>query len=79
MSKTFTQEVVDAIAEVNELTNSLTTAEGATSRARNNETDIRNKLNSAQRQLDQLIHGLKRLAPKDSDWKRAPERHICPE
>ncbi len=69
MDKPFANQVCESIEEINTLTNRLAIAEATTSRARNAETDLRNKLNDAQRKFDALLVGFRKLAPRDSDWK----------
>jgi exonuclease VII small subunit len=41
------------------------------SEARNRETHCMNKVNEAQKKIDELISVLKKEAPRDSDWHRA--------
>ena len=42
-----------------------------TARARNEETDARNKVNEAQKHFDELVALVKKSAPRNTDWTRA--------
>ena len=39
-------------------------------RARNEETDARNKVNEAQKHFDELVALVKKSAPRNTDWTR---------
>ena len=41
-----------------------------TARARNEETDARNKVNEAQKHFDELVALVKKSAPRNTDWMR---------
>ena len=41
-----------------------------TARARNEETDARNKVNEAQKHFDELVALVKKSAPRGTDWTR---------
>lgn len=76
MNKPFANQVCEGIEEINTLTNRLAIAEATTSRARNAETDLRNRLNAVQREFDVLVVGFRKLAPKDTDWKHYPKAQV---
>lgn len=52
------------------------TAKQQTSEARNQETHWLNKVNEAQKVIDELITTLKKEAPRDSDWQRATIKQL---
>lgn len=68
MSQTMQGAMSEAITEVAQYTERLLTLERETSRARNNETDCRNRLNQVQKKVDELIASLKKQAPRGSNW-----------
>jgi hypothetical protein len=59
-----------AAAAVLAATEALTKAQAEAQSARSVETDCINRLNQAQKNLDDLVAGLKKNAPRDSGWKR---------
>lgn len=70
MSQTMQGAMSEAITEVAQYTERLLIMGEQTNRARRDETDCRNRLNQAQKKVDELIATLKKQAPRDSDWKR---------
>lgn len=59
-----------AAAAVLAATDALVKAQADTQAARSLETSCINRLNQAQKDLDALVDTLKKVAPRDSDWKR---------
>lgn len=59
------------IAELKEAQEDYEKARHAESIARSRRTEALNKLNQAQREIDKAVEDLKKMAPGESDWRRA--------
>ena len=68
MSKSLNREIDDAIVAFANAKDHLDATRITLSRARNQETDAINRVNEAQKKLDELIAVLKKEAPRDTDW-----------
>ena len=60
----------DALRELESATKEHEDAQRITGEARSRETDAVNRLNAAQKRVDELVAGMKKGAPRDSDWGR---------
>jgi len=60
----------EAICNFAGATDAYITAKQFASEARNRETTCLNRVNEAQKKIDELIVTLKKEAPRDSDWNR---------
>jgi hypothetical protein len=65
-----TDDFTTAAARVLAATEALAKAQAEVAAARSVETTCINRLNQAQKNLDDLVAGLKKNAPRDSDWRR---------
>lgn len=63
ISKAF-KELADAAERYNECSQQVSFARSA-------ETTALNRLNNAQKALDELVASLRKAAPRDSDWRRS--------
>ena len=61
----------DATVALAEAAKQHAEAAARTATARCEETSALNTLNKAQRRFDELVAGIKKAAPRDSDWHRA--------
>ena len=64
-------EMDHAIVELANAQDSLAQAASRIVMARTEETECLNRVNKAQKKLDELVGALKKQAPRDSDWHRA--------
>lgn len=69
--KSMNAEMDEAIIELANAAEAHTRAATAISRARSDETTCLNRVNNAQKRLDELMGMLKKQAPRESDWHRA--------
>ena len=58
----------DALRELEGATKEHEEAQRITGAARSHETVAVNRLNAAQKRVDELVAGMKKGAPRDSDW-----------
>ncbi len=73
-SKSLNQEMDSAMVEFAQAKDSLAHARVQVSEARRKETDCLNRVNTAQKKLDEFIAILKKEAPHDSDWHQAQRK-----
>lgn len=64
------EDMKQALIELNQATEEHKEAERITAEARSLECTALNRLNSAQKRVDELVNGMKKSAPRDSDWGR---------
>jgi chromosome segregation ATPase len=69
-----TRRLSDAAIDLERMSKAWAEADQAERMARNRTTDARNKLNEAQKALDQIYAEMRQAAPSGSDWKA--HRHI---
>ena len=62
--------------ELRQATEAFKLAEGETSHARSRECAALNRLNRAQQAITNLTLELKKVAPRDSDWRRSEIRGL---
>jgi hypothetical protein len=60
----------DALRELEGATKEYEDAQRITGEARSRETAAVNRLNAVQKRVDGLVNGMKKAAPRDSDWGR---------
>ena len=60
----------DALRELEGATKEHEEAQRITGEARSRETAAVNRLNAAQKRVDEFVAGMKKSAPRDSDWGR---------
>lgn len=65
------QALADAGRQLEIATLEFEKARLETARARNVETDALNRLNQAQKNLDDLVAEIRKTSPAGSDWKRS--------
>ncbi len=64
------KEISDALAELKSAGDELTRAQERTAQARSTETGALNRVNRAQKRVDELISKLKQEAVRDTSWKQ---------
>jgi exonuclease VII small subunit len=64
------EEMLAAFDAVRDATESWQEASERAKKASREETNCRNRLNEAQKKLDEVVGAMKKDAPRDSDWKR---------
>lgn len=64
------KEIEQALAELAAAHAALDDAARATSQARSAETTCMNRVNKAQKEVDDLISAVKAKAPRDTNWGR---------
>ena len=62
--------------ELKQATEAYKIAESETSAARSRETSALNRLNKAQKAVSDMMFDLKKVAPRDSDWRRSDVRGL---
>ena len=62
--------------ELKQATEAYKIAESETSAARNRETSALNRLNKAQKAVSDMMFDLKKVAPRDSEWRRSDVRSL---
>lgn len=65
------REIDEAICEFANASDQLAMARVRLGEARALETDCINRVNKAQKRVDELVAGIKKQAPRDTDWHRA--------
>ena len=64
------EEMKQALIELNQATEEHKETERITEAARSRECTALNRLNAAQKRVDDLVSVMKKGAPRDSDWGR---------
>lgn len=67
------EQMSDAVRELEDAASAHAEAARRAAVARGDETTCLNRLNNAQRQIDDIIGKLKKQAPRDTDWRRSPD------
>ncbi len=63
-------QLADAMAKLAAATQDYESARERERLASSEETAAHNRLNQAQRKVDEVLAGLKKIAPRDTDWTR---------
>lgn len=71
MTKSLNSEMDEAICEFAKASDQLGLARGRLNEARKLETDCINRVNQAQKRIDELVGTIKKQAPRETDWHRA--------
>lgn len=58
----------DLLQQLRRATNDFADAERAESEARSRTTDARNRINTIQKEIDEVMAELRKSAPRDSKW-----------
>ena len=64
--------MADALNELTTAQEHLATASNQAAMARRNETECINRVNKAQKAVDDVLLQIKAQSPRETDWKRAP-------
>jgi len=70
-TRSLNTQLADAVAAVATAQDYLDRMCMATTAARSNETDARNRANEAQKKFDDLVALVKKSAPRDTNWGAA--------